>query len=238
MPGRITHAQEDWDDRGHIPAHDVKDIQRYLLHLISLRGRARRAAGGLGGRRREQRLKRQIQRFTTALLRHRMSYDNYTRPRQEFSLPRMTEPWNELTDSRFKKCTRFYKKEFLVQGHRGHAVAEPDGALAGVVGRGRRDQAAEHLVVVEAVAGRQVGPAQDGAGLGVLGEPGEQGHVEGETVGDEVRGAVQTGAAQVRQRHHGLLTCTLYLAALFIYLQVSGAMVYASQLWTWQPLCS
>ena len=30
MPGRITHAQEDWDDRGHIPAHDVKDIQRYL----------------------------------------------------------------------------------------------------------------------------------------------------------------------------------------------------------------
>jgi len=68
MPGRITHAQEDWDDRGHIPAHDVKDIQRYLLHLISLRGRARRAAGGLGGRRREQRLKRQIQRFTTALL--------------------------------------------------------------------------------------------------------------------------------------------------------------------------
>ena len=41
MPERITHAQEDWDDRGHIPAHDVKDIQRYLLHLISLRGRAR-----------------------------------------------------------------------------------------------------------------------------------------------------------------------------------------------------
>ena len=59
-----------------------------------------------------------------------------------------------------------------------------------------------------------------------------------QTVGDEVRGAVQTGAAQVRQRHHGLLTCTLYLAALFIYLQVFGAMVYASQLWTWQPLCS
>ena len=74
--------------------------------------------------------------------------------------------------------------------------------------------------------------------LGVLGEPGEQGHVEGETVGDEVRGAVQTGAAQVRHRHHGLLTCTLYLAALFIGLQVSGAMVYSSQLWNWQPLCS
>ena len=57
-------------------------------------------------------MERQIQHFTFALLRHRMSFDSYTRPRQEFSLPRMTEPWNELTDSRFKKCTRFYKKEF------------------------------------------------------------------------------------------------------------------------------
>ena len=51
-------------------------------------------------------------------------------------------------------------------------------------------------------------------------------------------GDLLTGAAQVRHRHHGLLSCTLYLAALFIGLQVSGAMVYSSQLWNWQPLCS
>ena len=29
MPERITHAQEDWDDRGHIPAHDIPSIQSY-----------------------------------------------------------------------------------------------------------------------------------------------------------------------------------------------------------------
>ena len=60
MPERITHAQEDWDDRGHIPAHDIPSIQSYLLHLMTMRGAARRREG-LGSRRRVQRLERQIQ---------------------------------------------------------------------------------------------------------------------------------------------------------------------------------
>ena len=48
-----------------------------------------------------------------ALLRHEMSFDKATRPHQEFALPQMVEPWNELDNSRFEKSTRFYKKEFL-----------------------------------------------------------------------------------------------------------------------------
>ena len=46
-----------------------------------------------------------------ALLRHEMSFDKATRPHQEFALPKMVEPWNELDNSHFEKSTQFYKKE-------------------------------------------------------------------------------------------------------------------------------
>eukprot|EP01045_Picozoa_sp_COSAG04_P018006 COSAG04_NODE_1633_length_6104_cov_3.956536_6_plen_161_part_00 len=114
----LADRHEDWDERGHIAAHDVRHVRAYLVGLLQAPGlhRRRRRGGVRNGarRRRQQRqLRAQIQEFTMALLRHEMSFDKATRPHQEFALPQMVEPWNELDNSRFEKSTRFYKKEFL-----------------------------------------------------------------------------------------------------------------------------
>jgi hypothetical protein len=107
----LADRNQDWDDRGHIAAHDVDHVRDYLGALL-LQRRAARAGHGLSEARR-RRLSKQINDMTMALLRHYMSFDKATRPRQEFSLPKMKQPWLDLDESVFQKMTRFYKKEFL-----------------------------------------------------------------------------------------------------------------------------
>jgi hypothetical protein len=113
MPAhRLTNRHEDWDERGHIAAHDVVAVRLYLLTLLRLRSSAR-ARGRRLSEARRHRMSKQIEDVLAALLRHHMSFDMATRPRQEFDRAPMKEPWQELDESVFVKMTRFYKKEFV-----------------------------------------------------------------------------------------------------------------------------
>jgi hypothetical protein len=113
MPAhRLTNRHEDWDERGHIAAHDVVAVRLYLLTLLRLRSSAR-ARGRRLSEARRRRMSKQIEDVLAALLRHHMSFDMATRPRQEFDRAPMKEPWQELDESVFVKMTRFYKKEFV-----------------------------------------------------------------------------------------------------------------------------
>lgn len=107
----LADRNQDWDDRGHIAAHDVDHVRLYLCVLLRQRSAAR--AGGRLPEARRRRMAKQINDITMALLRHFMSFDKATRPRQEFDRPKMLQPWLELDESVFVKMTRFYKKEFL-----------------------------------------------------------------------------------------------------------------------------
>ena len=102
-PGAVD-AEDDLEDRGRLPTHDVGPIMQMLVAASRcvLKLHQMRA-----GRRATQRAQRQRRVLLKMLLAHTTSYDMVTMAPVVFDQPPMKMPWVELTEAEFKCKTNF-----------------------------------------------------------------------------------------------------------------------------------